>query len=127
MLASERALIAQARGEARAALDLANQAVAIAEASLKEHGSGSRNLPPFLVDRSDIQLQLGDVEKAAADARRALKMWLDEAQPGTFSSKPGRAYLTLGRSLQAQDKREEARAAFRPAVETSAERPRPGA
>jgi hypothetical protein len=39
------------------------------------------------------------------------------AQPGTFSSTIGRAYLALGRALQAQSKRNEARASFRAAAE----------
>jgi len=37
--------------------------------------------------------------------------------PGSFSSDLGRAYLALGRALQAQGKGEEARTAFRSAAE----------
>jgi tetratricopeptide (TPR) repeat protein len=69
------------------------------------------------VSRSEIELQLHQPDKAAEDARRALKISLDVAQPGTLSSKVGRAYLALGRALEAQSQPQEARAAFRSAVE----------
>jgi tetratricopeptide (TPR) repeat protein len=116
-LAIERALVAQARGDAPAALDLANQAVAMAEASLKKRGAGAGFVQSYLLSRSEIQQQLGRKDEAEADARRSLKILLDKAQPGTFSSKLGRAYLRLGRTLLVQIKRQEAGAAFRSAVE----------
>jgi serine/threonine-protein kinase len=116
-LALERGLTAQARGDAQAALDFANQAVGILEASLKESREGLGLMPNFLVSRSEIELQLHDRDKAAEDARRALKMSLDAAQPGTLSSKVGRAYVALGRALEAHDQPKEARAALRSGVE----------
>ena len=120
-LASERALIAQARGDAQTALDLATQAVAIMEASSLQQEVRSRGgldgLHTLLTSRSEIELQLGRKDEAAGDARRALKILLDATQPGMFSTHLGRAYLALGRALQAQGKREEARTAFRSAVE----------
>ena len=116
-LASQEALIAQAPGKTQTALDLANQAVAIAEASIREGREGAAYLQIFLVWRSQIQLQLGHKDEAAGDARRVLKIVLDRMQPGTFSVTLGRAYLALGRALQAQGKHEEASLAFRSAVE----------
>jgi tetratricopeptide (TPR) repeat protein len=58
-LASQRALNAQARGDLQTALDLASQAVAIAEASSKKGHLAAGYLEKFLVSRSDSQLQLG--------------------------------------------------------------------
>jgi tetratricopeptide (TPR) repeat protein len=116
-LASLRALVAQARGDTQMALELTHQSVATAEAAMKEGRESGGYLPMFLIRRSHIHLQLGQKEEAATDATRALKMSLEAIQPGTFSANIGRAYLVLGRALQAQDKGEEARAAFRSAVE----------
>jgi tetratricopeptide (TPR) repeat protein len=116
-LASERALVARARGDLKVATDLADQAVAITEASVKAGRQGVDLMPTLLVRRSDLKLQLHRPDEAAADAARALTMLQPAAQPGTFSSVLGRAHLTLGRALQAQGKREEARAAFFSAAE----------
>jgi tetratricopeptide (TPR) repeat protein len=116
-LAWQQALNAQARGDLQTALDLANQAVAIADAAIKNGREGAGYLQSYLVSRSDIQRELGRTDAAAADAGRALKITLDATQAGTFSTAPGRAYVALGRALQEQGKREEARVAFRSAVE----------
>jgi tetratricopeptide (TPR) repeat protein len=114
-LASQQALLAKSMGDATAALDLVNRAVAILEAAGKKGLEGSP--AKSLVWRSEIELQLDRKDEAADDARRGLKMLVDAAQPGTFSIFLGRAYRALGHALNAQDKREEARAAFRSAVE----------
>ena len=116
-LASEQALIALGRGNLQSALQLADQAVAIDEATIKAGGEGTYYLPTLLVCRSGIELQAGRRDEAAADATRALSQLQAGAQPGTFSCTLGRAYLTLGRALQSQGKRDEARAAFRSALE----------
>src|SRR5262249_6531555 len=57
-LAWQQALNAQARDEFQTALDLANRAVAIAEASMKGGGEGAVQLPVYLAGRSGIHLQL---------------------------------------------------------------------
>ncbi len=116
-VASMRALIAQAGGNLKTALDLANQAVATAETAMKEGRESGGYLQTFLTRRSELHLQLGHQDEAVEDATRALKMWLAQTQPGTFSANLGRAYLALGRALQAQAKREEAREALKSAVE----------
>jgi tetratricopeptide (TPR) repeat protein len=67
--------------------------------------------------RCTVELEAGRPSQAAADVLRALKQLQAASPPGTFSSNIGRAYLNLGRALQAQGKSEEARAAFRSAAE----------
>jgi eukaryotic-like serine/threonine-protein kinase len=116
-LAFERSLNAQAAGNLRTALDLSNQAVAIAEASVKSGKEGGERLPAALVRRSDVKLQLGRADEAAIDANRALSMLQSEVRSGTVSSTIGRVYLTLGRALQAQGKRGEARSALQSAAQ----------
>ncbi len=74
-------------------------------------------MPTILVSRSDTERQLGQTEEAAADASRALGLLQAATQPGKLSSALGRAYLTLGRALQSQGKRDDAHAAFRSAAE----------
>ncbi len=116
-LASEQSLIALARGDLQVAWRLADRAVAIVEATVKAGGAGAESLPILLDRRSTVELELGRVNEAAADAARALRQMQADAQPGTYSNVLGRGYLTLGRVLRAQCKRDEARAAFRSAAE----------
>jgi len=116
-LASEKALNAQAAGDLRTALDYSDQAVSMVEIAAKIGRQGAQFLPGFLLRRSSIELQGGRLDAAAADATRALSLMQKAAQPGVFSSTLGHAYLTLGRALQAQGKRNEARAAGRFGVE----------
>jgi len=110
-LEQERGLIAQARGDlasARAALD---RAVSLAEASTQR----ADYLPRALLRRSDLELQMHQPGEARADAARALQS-LPNAQAGTYSSWRGRANLVLGRALEAQGQRTEARVAFATAL-----------
>lgn len=116
-LASERSLLADEQGNPKEGLRLANEAVAIDETSLKSGGHGAGLLPTFLSRRSALELEAGQPEGAAADAVRALDLLEPAAHPGVFSCYSGRAYLALGRALQAQGKADEARAAFRSAAE----------
>jgi tetratricopeptide (TPR) repeat protein len=116
-LASQQGLVAQARGELQMALDFANRAVSITEESVKAGRQGADYLPIYLTQRSDAQLQLHHTDEAVADAARAVSMLQQSMPAGIFSMNFGRAYLALGRALQAQGRLEEARTAFRPAVE----------
>ena len=117
VLASELSLNAQAADNLNKALELANHAVGIAETSASA-GRGSADYQGnILVRRSGIELQLGRPDDALADASRALGMLQQGSVPGSFSSDLGRAYLALGRALQAQGKHDEAHAAFRSAAE----------
>jgi len=116
-LASQQALNARARGDAPSALQLANQAVAMAQASVNSGRAGAFYLRTFLIRRSEIELQLGHRDEAVADAAQALGQLQADAQPGTYSSYLGHAYLALARALSAQGKGDEARAAARSAEE----------
>jgi tetratricopeptide (TPR) repeat protein len=117
LLASDRSLLELERGNLESALRLANEALTKLEATVKSGRGGAEAIPWLLVRRSDIELRLNHPNEAAADASRALSLLQVAAQPGTFSSNLGHAYLSLGRALQARGKREEARAAFRSAAE----------
>ncbi len=110
-------MLAKAQGDLKEALRLANDAVAIDEASVKAGGQGAGVLPTFLSRRSEIEMQAGQPDKAAADAVRALDLSEAAAHPGIFSCYTGRAYFALGRALQAQRRTDEARSAFRSAAE----------
>src|SRR4029077_19950288 len=112
-LMRQRALNAQAAGDMDAALSFSSRAIAILVASAKIRGV--HKLPPFLICRSAIELQLGRVDDARTDAARAISLLRDGGQPETPSVNFGRAYLTLARALQAQGKHADARAAFRSA------------
>ena len=114
-LAWQRALNAKAAGDLPAALSFSNEAIAILEKSINL--GGARRLPPILLCRAEIALELGRVDDARSDAARALRL-LKEGDPSeTPSGNLGRAYWTLGRALEAQGKHGEARAAFRSAAE----------
>jgi serine/threonine-protein kinase len=116
-LTSDKALLAQAKGDLPTALRLADQAVALDEAAIKAGGQGAVFLPILLVRRSAVELEAGQRDQAAADAARALDLLPTATQPGTFSCNTGRAYLALGRALQSQGKLDQAHAAFRSAAE----------
>jgi tetratricopeptide (TPR) repeat protein len=116
-LASDRGLVALERGDLRVALENANEAVAIAEVATKAGRLGGDYLPLFLTRRSEVESRLGHGDLAEADASRALDILQGSGQIGAFSSVRGRAYLALGRALQAQGRAEEARTAFRTAAE----------
>jgi tetratricopeptide (TPR) repeat protein len=117
LLASSQALLASGKGNSEEALHLANKAVDILERSIKAKGQGSDYLPIILIRRSTIELVAAQPVLAEADAERALAQLKAAAQPGTFSSYIGGAYLNLARALQGQLKAAEARAAFQSAAE----------
>jgi tetratricopeptide (TPR) repeat protein len=71
-LASEYSLLASARGDLPTALQRANQAVAIAEASIKAGRGGDDYLASALVVRSDINRQLGRAGDASDAAGSGL-------------------------------------------------------
>lgn len=110
-LAADRSKIAFGEGNLPLALQLADQSVAIGEAALKSGGQGAFAFPGFLLNRSSIELASGSLEQAVADANRALALQGSSAQPDSFSSTRGYAYLALARALDAQGKHGEAQAA----------------
>jgi len=115
--ASAQALLASGKADFQTALPLADHAVAIVEAASKAGRAGSDFLPVALMRRSAIELDAGRPGPAGDDAQRALALLQAGSPPGAFSSNIGRAYLYLGRALQAQGKHAEAAAAFQSAAE----------
>jgi tetratricopeptide (TPR) repeat protein len=116
-LASARSLLTQVEGDAARALVLADEAVAHVEATIKTGGQGAHLLPVLLIRRSAIELDERQPEAAASDARRALALLEVPAASGEFSVNTGRAYLLLGRALEAQGQMDKAQAAARSAAE----------
>ena len=116
-LASDRALLAQAEGDTATALRFMNQSVALDEAAIRSGGQGAHLLPGLLFERSAIELDAHQSDRAAADAERSVSLLQESTEPGSFSVNLGRAYLALGRALLAQGKSEEARSALRLAAE----------
>ena len=111
-LASAQALNLLAQGDVSTALKLADQAVAIDEATIKAGGEGGYYMPTLLINRATVELEGRRPDLAVDDASRALALLQTNSKPGTFSSIQGSAYLTLGRALKAQGKLKEAKAAF---------------
>jgi serine/threonine protein kinase len=116
-LASDKGLLALAEGNPSRALQFANQAIAIDEASIARGGPCAAYLPILLVRRSAAELALDKRDAAAVDAGKALELLQSSTAAGTSSSDVGSAYLARGRALQALNRPEEARAAFRSAAE----------
>jgi tetratricopeptide (TPR) repeat protein len=116
-LAAAHALLASGEGETEKALKFADQGVAIVENSIKTKGQGTDVLPLLLLRRATVELAASRPVPAEADAARALALLQAAIQPGAFSSYIGGAYLKLGTALQAEGKIDEARAAYRSAIE----------
>jgi serine/threonine-protein kinase len=116
-LSSERGLLAQARGEPRAALDLTNRAIEIVKSSVQSGGQGADVMPLLMLRRSGIELDLDQYDAAAADAKAAVDRLRTSTPAGSSSATLGRAYLALGRALAAKDGRDAARVALQAAVE----------
>ncbi len=110
-VAYERAMLAQARGNADAAIAAAGQAVAIAE-----RGTDEEALAVFLLRRAELELALKRFDTALADAQRASPLFRKLAGPGA-SSYVGRCYLVQGSALAASGQTAEARSAFMSATE----------
>ena len=114
-LASVQALLASGTGDFRKAQLLADHSVNIVEAASKSGKAGSDFLPIALLRRAAVESASGRPDQAEGDVRRALTQLQSQNPSGEFSSVIGRAYLALGRALQAQGKPNDARAAFRSA------------
>jgi tetratricopeptide (TPR) repeat protein len=115
--ASLRSLIAEDTKHFAAALQLANQAVEITEASVTSGGQGAIMLPRFLTRRAALEVELGQMDKAVTDAERAVGMMHTYYGKDAFSAFIGQADVELGRALRALGKSDEARTAFRSATE----------
>jgi len=116
-IAAERSAISLESGDPQNALKLADEAVGIVEAAIHAGRQGAVILPIVLMARSAAELELRNPDKAGSDAELCLRSLRASSEPGTFSDTTGRAYVALGRALEAQGKPEEAHAAFRSAAE----------
>jgi len=112
MIASERALMAQGRGDLSTALASITRALTIVQSN--PHSS---SVPRYLTRRALILLDMGHLDEARVDAERAVDGTKNSNTAGPGSSGLGRAYFALGRVLLAQGKQDEARAAVSAAVE----------
>ena len=116
-IASEQAMHAEAVGNIGRAREYANQALAIAQASVSAGRQGSDYIPTLLLRRSNIDLLEHRVAEAVEDATKGLALLKQAAAPNSFSSNLGRAHLSAARAWSAQGKTDEAGAAFRLAVQ----------
>jgi serine/threonine-protein kinase len=116
-LASDRSQLAFATGDLPRAMQLADQAVMLDEASIRNIGQCAALLPTLLVRRSNLELQARRHDLAAGDAARALDLLQSELNSGIHSSNVGRAYLAQARALKAMGKLDEAHSASRAAFE----------
>ena len=101
-LASERALNAQAAGDPRTASRFAKQAMDILNTALRSGGAGAQYLPILRGRQSLLELQLGQLDEAAADAVAELSLVQKDAEPGQYSAKIGHAFLDLGMALRSE-------------------------
>jgi eukaryotic-like serine/threonine-protein kinase len=111
-VAYERAMLAQARGEAAAAIADADKAVEIAE-----RGPDKVAAALFLLRRAELELAIKRFDLALSDAQRASPLFREFAGPGAPSSFLGRCYLVQGNALAATGQIADARGAFSSAVE----------
>jgi serine/threonine-protein kinase len=111
-VAYEQAMLAQARGEADAAIAAADKAVAIAE-----RGPDKVAAAIFLLRRAELELAIKRFDLALSDAQRASPLFREFAGPGAPSSFLGRCYLVQGRALAASGQTAEARSALASALE----------
>jgi len=116
-LASDKSNLALATGNIPNAMDLADQAIAIDEASIRKIGQCAAFMPTLLVRRAFIEVQARREDLAISDAAKAVTIMQAEMQPGAHSSNLGRAYLAQALALKATGKREEARMASQKAFE----------
>ena len=116
-LASDRSRLALDTGDTASALRLANRAIDLDEASIKEIGECAAFIPMLLTRRSRVELKAQESNRAEADAVRALQLLKEQSESGIHSSNIGRAYLALALSLRAQGKLGESRDAFRNAFQ----------
>lgn len=112
ILDSDRSLLSQAEGKLDLALASGDLAVSSDEASIRAKGQGAPWLPVFLHQRAALEVAAKRPEKAIADAGRAISLLQTSLGPDALSAHIGRSYFQMGRALEAQGKREEARAAF---------------
>ena len=110
-LATEQALLAEARGDYPAAIAAANRALTIAD------GHDAFGTPLLLIHRAELELAMHRIEDARADATRAISLERTIVAPEAQSSILGRAYLALGRAQLAQGRVDEGLGALASALD----------
>jgi tetratricopeptide (TPR) repeat protein len=113
-LASERAMLAQRRGDFETARAKSAEALRILEPSAGELGDF---IAWILGRRANLHLEMRRFADAEVDARRAVDLWTKAIEPGARSGWIGRCGVTLGKSLAAQGRGGEARREFAAAVQ----------
>jgi len=116
-LASDRSNLALATGNIPTAMELADQAIEIDDASIRKIGQCAAFMPTLLVRRAFIEVQARREDLAISDAAKAMTIMQAEMQPGAHSSNLGRAYLAQALALKATGKGQEARMASQKAFE----------
>ena len=109
-IASQKSLLALARGDLVTAGAEADRSIALAEAK------PGVPMPWLLLRRARVHLGCGQYDAAKADALHALTLNEQAIGPEIHSSWSGRAHLLVGRALHAQGRLDEARAAYASAV-----------
>lgn len=117
ILDSDRSLLSQAEGKLSAALASADLAVSSDEACIRSKRGGAPWLPLFLSRRAALEVAVGQPDKAIGDAQRAINLLQTSLGADAPSAHIGRSYFQMGRALEAQGKKVEARAAFRSAAD----------
>jgi len=117
MVASERSRLAERQKHLTTALQFADQAVTLDEATIKSGGEGTSFLPAFLYQRATVELQTGQPDKAKGDAERALSMLEASLGKDAFSIYIGQCYMALGRALQIRGEADAAQGDFRAAAD----------
>jgi serine/threonine-protein kinase len=116
-LASDRSRLALAADDFSTALHLADTAISLDEASVRNIGECAAFIPTLLIRRSNVELKAQNLQQAEADARHALQLLSAQSESGKHSSNMGRAYLALAISLRDQGRWSEARDAFQSAFQ----------
>jgi hypothetical protein len=98
------------------ALDLTDGAIQIIHSSVQAGNQGGDVMALLMLRRSGIELDLHMFEEAASDARSAVELLQRNTPAGTWSATLGRAYLSYGQALTAQNHRDAARQALQSAV-----------
>ncbi len=111
IIASQKALLALARGEMETARTEADRSIAMAEKT-----AGMR-LSFLLLRRAEIHWRSQRYDAARADAARALPLEQEVAGVGGRTSRSGLAHLIIARSFTEQGKRAEARPEYVAALE----------
>jgi eukaryotic-like serine/threonine-protein kinase len=100
-VATQRALIAQARGDLDEAARQVGKALAVAEELARTGREGNNYLPLVLLRRAELLIQRGQPEPAVADAARAVDLLRKVAAEGLLTADLGRAFRVLAAAQRA--------------------------